>query len=104
MFQSLKSLFQTEEPVDYKEVLKRDAQLIDVRTPGEFQSGNIKGSVNLPLQSLSQQIDSLDKSRPVIVFCASGARSSSAKRMLEKNGFEEVYNGGGWQSLQYQLQ
>jgi rhodanese-related sulfurtransferase len=103
MFNNLRSLFSSEEPVDYKEKVNEGALLLDVRTPGEFRNGNIKGSKNIPLQNLRNEMDSLDKEKPVIVFCASGSRSSSAKRMLESNGFEEVHNGGGWQMLQHQL-
>jgi rhodanese-related sulfurtransferase len=45
----------------------------------------------------------LDKSKPVITCCASGMRSASAKSLLLQKGFSEVYNGGGWTSLQNKL-
>tara|TARA_R110000868_G_scaffold37111_4_gene131366 strand:+ start:57836 stop:58150 length:315 start_codon:yes stop_codon:yes gene_type:complete len=104
MFQALKSIFSTKEPVDFKELLKNGASIIDVRTLGEFKGGHIKGSKNIPLQTLQNNFKKIDQSKPVIVCCASGARSSSAKRLLESNGFTDVYNGGGWQILDYQLQ
>ena len=103
MFQTLKSLFTPQEPVDYSELKKNGASIIDVRTAGEFSSGHIKGSKNIPLQSLSSKLNKIDKTKPVIVCCASGARSGSAKRILESNGFENVYNGGGWHSLNSKL-
>lgn len=103
MFQALKSLLTPQEPVDYSELRKNGASIIDVRTSGEFSSGHIKGSKNIPLQVLTSKLNKIDNSKPVIVCCASGARSGSAKRILESNGFEEVYNGGGWQSLNSML-
>lgn len=88
---------------DYKELMKNGAQIIDVRTSGEFHSGHIKGSVNIPLQQLSANIKKIKKDKPVITCCASGMRSASAKSILKSNGFAEVYNGGGWASLQQKL-
>lgn len=88
---------------DYKELMKKGAQIIDVRTSGEFHSGHIKGSVNIPLQQLSANIKKIKKDKPIITCCASGMRSASAKSILKSNGFAEVYNGGGWASLQQKL-
>lgn len=103
MFQTLKSLFTPQEPVDYKELLQNGAHVVDVRTPNEYKGGHIKGSRNIPLQNLSNSFKKLDTNKPMIVCCASGARSGSAKRLLESNGFTSVYNGGGWQMLDSQL-
>lgn len=103
MFEAIKSIFSSEEPVDLSELYKNGASIIDVRTPSEFSMGHIKGSKNIPLQNLQNQVSKIDKSTPVIVCCASGARSSSAKRLLKNKGFEEVHNGGGWQHLQSRL-
>ena len=103
MFDALKSLFTQEEPVDLAELHRNGASIIDVRTPGEYSMGHIKGSKNIPLQSLGSQLKKINRNKPVIVCCASGARSGSAKRMLKAEGFENVHNGGGWQYLQSQL-
>lgn len=89
--------------VDYKEMVKNGAQIIDVRTPVEYKSGHIKGSKNIPLQSLQQNLGKLNKNKPVITCCASGARSGAAKSVLENNGFADVHNGGGWMSLQSKI-
>lgn len=89
--------------VDFKELVQNGAQIIDVRTPGEFQGGHIKGSVNIPLQSLGNNFSKINKDKPVITCCASGMRSASAKSMLKSNGFTEVHNGGGWMSLQSKI-
>ena len=104
MFKALKSFFSREEPVDLAELYQNGASIIDVRTPGEFSMGHIKGSKNIPLQNLKNQLKKINKTKPVIVCCASGARSSSARRILKNEGFEDVYNGGGWQYLQSQLE
>jgi len=98
----LKRIFGAAPAVDYAELVKDGAQIIDVRTKGEYDGGHIKGSVNIPLQVLAHQIDKIKKDRPVITCCASGMRSASAKNMLKSKGFE-VYNGGGWMSLKNKL-
>jgi rhodanese-related sulfurtransferase len=85
--------------VNYKELFANGAQIIDVRTKAEFDSGNIPGSKNIPLQVLGTQLAKLDKNKPVITCCASGMRSATAKGILKSNGFKEVHNGGGWTSL-----
>lgn len=75
----------------------KDALILDVRTPGEFSSGHIPKLKNIPVQELSSQVGNLDayKDDDIIVYCASGARSSSAANLLSKNGFNKVYNLGG---------
>lgn len=89
--------------VDYAQLVKNGAVILDVRTPGEYAGGHIKGSKNIPLQSLQQQLKNLPKDKTIITCCASGMRSGSAKSMLQNNGFKEVYNGGGWSSLQSKI-
>jgi rhodanese-related sulfurtransferase len=89
--------------VDYKQLVKNGAVIIDVRTKGEYNGGNIKGSKNIPLDSLSSFLSKLDKNTPVITCCASGMRSGAAKNMLKSNGFKEVYNGGSWMSLRNKI-
>ena len=103
MLSFFKKLFGSAPAVDYDTLVKNGAQIVDVRTPGEYQSGHIRGSKNIPLQVLGSKLNVLDKSKPVITCCASGMRSASAKSMLLQKGFSEVYNGGGWTSLQFKL-
>lgn len=99
MFQGLKNLLGLGPKVDYKEIVDSGAQIIDVRTPAEFQTGHVKGSVNIPLQDLNGRLNKIKKDKPVITCCASGMRSASARRVLKSKGYSEVYNGGGWTSL-----
>ena len=91
------------EKVNLQEVISNGATILDVRTKGEYQSGHLKNSINIPIDNLQQKIVKLNKNKPIITCCASGARSASAKRMLNANGFEQVYNGGSWQSLKKYL-
>lgn len=103
MFESIKGMLGMGPAADYKSLMKNGAQLIDVRTPGEFASGHIKGSVNIPLDSLTRNLQKIKKDKPVITCCASGMRSASAKSILKANGYAEVHNGGGWASLKSKL-
>jgi len=85
--------------VNFQEVISSGAVILDVRTKGEYQSGHIKNSINIPIDNLQQNIKKLNKDKAIITCCASGARSASARKMLLSNGFEQVYNGGSWSSL-----
>ena len=99
MLSAIKSLFGLGPKVNYKELMQRGAIIIDVRSKGEFASGHIKGAKNIPLDVLSNNLNGLDKSKPIITCCASGMRSGAAKGMLKSKGYNEVYNGGAWVSL-----
>ncbi len=103
MFEAIRSLFGQGPQINFEELLKKGAQIIDVRTPGEFQGGHIKGAVNIPLDTLQGQLSKIKKNKPVITCCASGMRSGSARGILETCGYTEVYNGGGWTSLQQKI-
>lgn len=96
-------MFGSQVAVDYKELLQKGAQIIDVRTEGEYNTGHIKGAVNIPLNTLPTRLSKLKKDKPVITCCASGMRSAQAKSILRSAGFDEVYNGGGWTSLSNKL-
>ncbi len=80
-----------------KLINERNAQFVDVRTPEEFMSSQLPGAKNIPLHVIEDQCDaSLDKSRPVVVFCRSGQRSQMALQILKSKGFSEVYNMGSY--------
>ena len=86
--------------VNYTELMKNGAIIVDVRSKGEFAGGHIKGSLNIPLNTLSQNLNILkDKNKTIITCCASGMRSATAKGILKSNGYTQVFNGGGWHSL-----
>ncbi len=99
MLQFIKNLFKSEPKADIGALIANGAMIMDVRTPAEYASGHIKGSVNMPLNSLPMQMAKLKKDKPIITCCASGMRSGSAKSILKSNGFAEVHNGGSWMNL-----
>lgn len=99
MLDFLKKLVGAGSSVDYGELIQNGAVIIDVRTPGEFAGGHIKQSVNIPLDKLQGSIKKIKAKGPIIVCCASGMRSGSAKSILQRNGFTDVHNAGSWTNL-----
>jgi len=99
MLKTLMNLLGFGPSVDYASLIESGATIVDVRTKSEYKSGSVKGSVNIPLQELNERISKLKKDKPVITCCASGARSASAKRILESHGFSDVHNAGSWYNL-----
>ena len=73
------------------------AQLVDVRTTGEYGGGHLPKAQNIDYKSadFTTKIQTLDKSKPVFLYCLSGGRSGEAMTILKQNGFSEVYNMGG---------
>ncbi len=75
--------------------LGENLQLIDVRTPEEYNEGHIEGAVNIDfygedfLQQLEQK---LDKEQPAMLYCRSGRRSAKAAEQMKGLGFKEVYD------------
>ncbi|WP_299889464.1 rhodanese-like domain-containing protein [uncultured Lacinutrix sp.] len=86
-----------------KDFESRDAIILDVRSKTEYDSGAIPGSKHIPLQQLTQKIDTVKKlNKPIITCCASGVRSASAASILKSNNIEAI-NGGGWYKLSKKL-
>ena len=81
-----------------------DVQLVDVRTAEEVANGRIEGSVNMDFKGsdFSSLLETLDKDKLVLLYCASGARSGRALELMKNSGFKEVYNLDGglkaWQA------
>ena len=97
MFGFLKKLFGP--GTDFKNLVENGAVIIDVRTPQEYDRGNIKGSKNIPLDRIQKETATIKKmGKPIITVCKSGARSGMAKSILKSAGIE-VYNGGPWNVL-----
>ncbi|AMC11671.1 hypothetical protein Lupro_10510 [Lutibacter profundi] len=80
-------------PSEFKEKSK-DHQIIDVRTPMEFKEGYIEGAKNMNLKGddFTKEISSLDKDKPVYIYCKSGHRSGIAAKKMIELGFKEVYD------------
>jgi rhodanese-related sulfurtransferase len=84
-----------------KMITEKEVQIIDVRTPEEYASGNIPNAVNISSNDaqLKQKLEALDKSKPYVMYCVSGARSGNVMTMMSQMGFQEVYNlEGGYPS------
>lgn len=104
MMEAIKSLLGLGPKVDYAELKKQGAIILDVRSKGEFAGGHIKGSVNIPVDSLPNNTSRFtDKNKPIITCCASGMRSGMAKNILKSKGYTKVYNGGSWMGLHHKL-
>jgi rhodanese-related sulfurtransferase len=76
---------------------REDAIVLDVRESGEWGNGHIPGSRHITLGQLDKRLSEIEKfkGRPIIVYCATGNRSSSACGTLKKAGFEQVFNLSG---------
>ena len=104
MLNTLKKILGIGPSVNYSELIKNGAIILDVRSKGEYNGGHIKGSINISVDTLRNNLGKLkDKDTPIITCCASGMRSASAKSILASNGYTQVYNGGGWSSLQNKI-
>ena len=83
-----------------KEAIKNGAIIIDVRTPHEYDRGKVPGSVNIPVDRMAISIERIKSmKKPIVLCCASGARSADAKRILTSAGVQDIYNGGSWESV-----
>lgn len=76
---------------------EQNLQLLDVRTPEEFSQGHIKGAENQNLhdENFINNVQHLDKSKSVYVYCRVGGRSAKAAEILKNNGFEKIYDISG---------
>ncbi|MGZ9735983.1 rhodanese-like domain-containing protein [Flavobacterium sp. GNP002] len=99
MFGIFKNMFSKKDTTQMEKLLKEGAYLVDVRTPAEFAEGHVKGSTNIPLDQVPNQLDQFKGKEHIIVFCRSGNRSGQAKMSLEQNGFKNVTNGGTWMDV-----
>ena len=93
------SLFGTSDNTILAEVIKKGAFLVDVRSPGEYSSGSVSGAVNIPLDTIQQQLDKFKGKQNIVVFCRSGSRSNMAKNILSQNGFHNVVDGRTWENV-----
>jgi len=79
-----------------KEKIAAGAKIVDVRSPAEFKDEAYPGAINIPLPLLPLKMKELEpKNTPIVLYCASGARSGQGMRLLKQNGFTDVINAGG---------
>ena len=80
-------------PKEFNEFLKGDAQLIDVRTPKEFNKEHIINAKNKNYfaEDFSSIIEEFDKEKPILIYCRSGKRSGKSIEQFKKAGFTKIY-------------
>lgn len=93
------------DPAGARQLLAQGAVAVDVRSPGEFADGHVAGAVNVPVQHVAARVAEIeqllggDRTKPLVVYCGTGARSARAKETLAAAGFTHVVNGGGYDDL-----
>ena len=88
--------------IDFSEIYKSNSNLyiLDVRNQNEFQNGNIRGAINIPLHELRARLSEIPKDKDIYVHCQVGFRGHLGTRILLQNGFQKVFNiSGGFKSL-----
>jgi len=77
-----------------KGIALENSQLVDVRTPKEFEQGHIEGAklIDFYSENFKEKIQQLDKATPVYLYCRSGGRSGKASKLLVELGFKEIYD------------
>ena len=78
--------------------LKKGALVIDVRSPGEFNSGHLPAAINLPLDQIEESLPCRvkDKNQVLLLHCLSGTRSGMARRKLKSLGYTQAFNLGAY--------
>lgn len=98
-----KSIIQKPSSKEISEIIQnKNITIIDVRTQKEYESGHIKGAINIPVTEIEAEIN-YDKDKPIAVYCRTGARSSEAAKTLEKMGYTKIYDLGGIQNMNVEL-
>ena len=85
----------------FQSLINQNVQLIDVRTPEEYNSGHIRSSQNINYNStdFETKILKLDKNKPILVYCSAGVRSAKASKIFYSLGFKKIYElKGGYRS------
>lgn len=78
--------------------------LVDVRTPKEFAEGNVEKSINIPLQSLEENLHLFQNRKHIVIFCRSGNRSAKAIKYLKEKGINNLHDGKTWQNVEKIIQ
>jgi phage shock protein E len=104
MYKALKQLLGIKPSVNYAELLRNGAIVLDVRTPSEFNQAHIDGALNIPIEKLRDNLHQLARQTAIIACCADGSKSWYAKNLLDANGYRLVIDAGDWLKLQRKLQ
>lgn len=76
----------------------KNKTIVDVRSEGEFMSGHVSGSINIPVQQIPSRMEELKNMKNIVLCCASGGRSAQAMMYLKQNGIE-CENAGSWLNI-----
>lgn len=78
----------------FQKVIEQGGLLVDCRTPDEFNEGHITGAQNIDIleENFVDNINAMDKSQTVFVYCRSGGRSKNAAKILQTAGFSKIYD------------
>lgn len=82
-------------PTQARELIDGGAQVVDVRSANEHAAGHIGGATHVPLERIDQEVDQLDRSQPVVVYCRGGNRSEMAAEALRNSGWDAHSIDGG---------
>lgn len=82
-----------------KIIAENNYTIVDVRTKEEFDSGHLVDAINIPEEELEKNLNKLDKNKYIFVYCRSGRRSHNAMIKLNKNGFKDVIDLGGYEKI-----
>ena len=83
-----------------KSIQEKKGTLLDVRSVMEFEENHILGAVNIPLDTIEENIQRIaEMPKPIVVYCLSGGRSGMATGIIQQNGIADTFNGGGIFSL-----
>jgi phage shock protein E len=83
-----------------EERINKGALVVDVRTSEEFGEEHFPHAINIPVDQLQQRLSELgDKNKPLVLYCASGARSAFAAKILRSAGYTDVTNAGGLRDM-----
>ena len=99
------------EPEDFKSSIeKKNAVILDVRTPEEFEEAHVVGAINIDYknESFRNDVGKLDKGKKYYIYCRSGKRSANSRKIMNELGIKKVYdlNGGiiAWKKQEYPIQ
>lgn len=88
--------------IDYEtvqtDVIGKDVQLVDVRTPQEFNAGHIDDAINIDIsdpETFTEKVENLDKEKPIYIYCQMGGRSKKASQKLKELGFKNIFDYSG---------
>ena len=99
MYKALKQLFGIGPTVDLAGLIRDGAIVLDVRTPDEFEKAHFTGALNIPIETLRDNLHRLPKDATIIACCNDGSKSWYAKNLLDASGYPRVYDIGNWLKL-----